>query len=68
MTDAEIVAELFGSPCDYTPIDEEMGINCDCEHFCGSPEQTAATCWQRYFDLKRKEKEKRKSKSNGTRT
>lgn len=56
MTDAEIVAEIFGPPCDYSPIDEEMGINCDCEHFCGDSAQTNAVCWQRYFELKRKEK------------
>ena len=24
MTDAEIIADIFGSPCDYSPIDEEM--------------------------------------------
>lgn len=55
MTDAEIVAEIFGSPCNYSPIDEEMCINCICENFCGSDEQTDARCWQMYFDLKRKE-------------
>lgn len=54
MTDAEIVAEIFGCPCNYSPIDEEMCLNCDCEHICGTPEQTDAKCWQRYFDLKRK--------------
>ena len=44
MTDAEIVAELFGSPCNYCPIDEEMHLNYDCENFCGSSEQTDAKC------------------------
>jgi len=58
MTDAEIIAELFGSPCNYCPIDEEMHINYDCENFCGSDEQTDAKCWQMYFDLKRKEHKK----------
>ena len=56
MTDAEIVAELFGSPCDYCPIDEEMFETGECEEICGGPEQTDAKCWQRYFDLKRKAK------------
>ena len=54
MTDAEIIAELFGCPCNYTPIDEEMCANCDCEHLCGTPEQTDAKCWQRYFEYRRK--------------
>ena len=58
MTDAEIIAELFGSPCNFSPIDEEMGLNYDCENFCGSDEQTDAKCWQMYFDLKRKENKK----------
>lgn len=55
MTDAEIVANLFGCPCDFTPIDEEMCATGWCEEMCGSDEQTNAKCWQRYFDLKRKE-------------
>ena len=58
MTDAEIIAELFGCPCNYTPIDEEMVATGECEDICGSDEQTDAKCWQRYFDLKRKEDEK----------
>lgn len=58
MTAAEIVAGLFGSPCNYYPVDEEMVKNCDCEHFCASSEQTDAKCWQRYFDYKRKEEDK----------
>lgn len=57
MTDAEIVAELFGSPCNYSPLDEELGETGDCEKICGDPEQTDAKCWQRYFDLKRKRNE-----------
>ena len=55
MTDAEIVANLFGCPpCEFSPIDEEMDGE-ECERICGSDEQTDAKCWQRYFDLKRKE-------------
>ncbi len=60
MTDAEIVAEMFGAPCDYNlnlETQNELTEICDCENECGS-EQTPAICWQRYFDLKRKEEEK----------
>ena len=55
MTDAEIIADIFGSPCDYSPIDEEMmEMNHDeCAEVCGK--RTDAECWQRYFDLKREE-------------
>ena len=58
MTDAEIVAELFEAPCNYSPIDEYMSEDDYCEHNCGDDLQTFAKCWQRYFDLRRKEKEK----------
>ena len=54
MTDAEIIADLFGAPCNYCPVDEEMVATGECEDICGSDEQTDAKCWQRYFDLKRK--------------
>lgn len=57
MTEAEIIADFFGPPCDFTPLDSEMTVNCDCEHFCGTPEQTDAACWQRYFDFKKKRNE-----------
>ena len=59
MTEAEIIAELFGAPCNYSPIDEEMCINCDCEHFCEDPKRTDAICWQRYFDLRKKKEEQK---------
>ncbi len=55
MTDAEIIADMFGPPCNFCPADEEMVNNCDCEHICGSDEQTDAKCWQRYFDFRRKQ-------------
>lgn len=55
MTDAEIVANLFSCPpCEFSPIDEEMGGTEECERICGSDEQTDAKCWQRYFDLVRR--------------
>ena len=57
MTDAEIVADLFGFPCDYSPIDEEM---CEMDHeWCEEcAKRTKADCWQRYFDLKRRKEDK----------
>lgn len=58
MTDAEIVAEIFGCPCNYSPIDEEMCFKGDCKDICGTNGQTDAKCWQRYFELKRKENKK----------
>lgn len=59
MTDAQIVAEIFGCPCNYCPIDEEMFADGNCEYICGTPEQTDAACWQRYFDLRKKKEEKK---------
>ena len=58
MTDAEIIADLFGWPCDYSPIDEEMYKmdHNECAELCGK--RSVAECWQRYFDLKRKENKK----------
>lgn len=55
MTDAEIIADMFGPPCNFSPADEEMGLNCDCEHFCCSEERTDAACWGRYLDFKIKQ-------------
>lgn len=58
MTDAEIIADIFGSPCNYSPIDDEMFADGHCEQICGTEERTDAKCWQRYFEIKRKEDEK----------
>lgn len=63
MTDAEIIADLFGSPCNYYPVDEEMASTGECEYICGSPEATDAKCWQRYFDLKKKENDRQRKDS-----
>ena len=52
MTDAEIIADMFGAPCDYNLDLDMLNKICDCENECGS-EQTPAICWQRYFDTKR---------------
>lgn len=53
---AEIVADLFGCPCDYTPIDEEMCMSGLCDEICGTSQQTDSKCWKRYFKLKLEEK------------
>ena len=53
MTNVEIITNIFGCPCNFSPIDEEMSATGECEDICGSDEQTDAACWQRYFDLKR---------------
>ena len=62
MTDAEIIADLFGSPCNYSPVDEII-LTDECENICGSPGVTDAKCWQRYFDLKRKENDRQRKNS-----
>lgn len=54
MTDAEIIADCFGCPCDYSPIDEEMN-EMDNEWCAVCGKRTDAECWQRYFNLKREE-------------
>ena len=46
------LAELFGSPCDFSPIDDFMFENGDCEDCCGK--LSDAQCWCRYFALKLK--------------
>lgn len=64
MTDAEIIADIFGSPCNFSPIDEEMCATIECEELCGTSEATDAKCWQRYFDLKRKKEEQKWKQKN----
>ena len=58
MTDAEIIAGIFGPPCNYSPLDEEMCENLYCDELCGGPYEDDAKCWQRYFDYKRKKEGK----------
>lgn len=55
----EIIAELFGSPCDYSPMDEVMLENEQCEKVCGYDEN--ANCWYRYFQY-----EIKRRKENGS--
>ena len=46
------IAKLFGSPCDYSPMDEIMLKNEECEKVCGK--QTDEECWYRFFVYKLK--------------
>ena len=59
MTDAEIVARMFGSPCDYNFTHLDVNKICNCENECGS-EKTPVKCWQKYFDWIKKNKEDKK--------
>ena len=44
------LAELYGSPCNFSPQDEYMLENGKCEDCCGDiPDKE---CWKRYFDTK----------------
>ena len=46
------LAEMFGSPCNFTPPDEFMLDNGCCEDCCGEiPDEE---CWERYFETKLK--------------
>ena len=44
----EVLAELFDSPCNYSPIDEQMFKDNYCESHCGKVENK--DCWKRYFE------------------
>jgi len=58
--DAEIIAELFGPPCDFSPIDEELVTDDYCEHNCGIGKEIDAKCWLRYLDIRRTNNERSK--------
>lgn len=47
------LAQMFESPCDFSPIDDFMCENGDCEDCCGK--LSDAECWERYFKTKLKE-------------
>ena len=55
MTDRElkIIAELFGTPCNY--VDDYMQENAGewCSKFCDIVDETR--CWKKYFYLREKE-------------
>ena len=44
------LAELYGSPCNYSPQDKYMLENGSCEDCCG--EISDKECWFRYFHRK----------------
>lgn len=47
------LAELFGSPCNFSPMDEFMLESGKCQNCCGDiPE---SECWKRYFEMKLKQ-------------
>lgn len=55
--ECQIIAEAFGTPCDYSPMDEYMNEKGGewCEKNCGrvGDEQ----CWRRYIKLKLEERQ-----------
>lgn len=53
---AEIVADIFGSPFEYSPLDEEMLENEVCENCCNGSDCNDALCWMKYFEMKYKNK------------
>ena len=44
------LAEMFGCPCNFSPMDEIMWESGRCEDDCG--EISEAECWRRYFTVK----------------
>lgn len=43
-----VLAELFDSPCNFSPMDEYMLQDEYCEHNCGKVADK--DCWKRYFE------------------
>ena len=43
-----VLAELFDSPCNFSPMDEYMFQDKYCESHCG--EVADKDCWKRYFE------------------
>ena len=50
-----MLADKFGCPCNYSPIDEEMYDNEQCVDDCGK--LTDAQCWERYIETVEKRAE-----------
>ena len=46
------LAAIFGNPCNFSPIDEFMLENGNCEDICCGDDMTDALCWKRYFETK----------------
>jgi hypothetical protein len=53
---AEIVADIFGSPYEYSPLDEDLLENEVCENCCNGSDCNDALCWLKYFEMKYKNK------------
>lgn len=51
----DTLAELFDSPCNFSPIDETMWCSEWCADDCGK--LTDAQCWLRYFEYLMTKKE-----------
>ena len=53
----QIIADAFGSPCDYSPMDDIMHEHDDgwCEKNCGTVGDEQ--CWRRYIKIKLEEKQ-----------
>ena len=45
----EKLADLFDTPCNYSPCDEFMLENGRCREDCGNISD--AECWRRYFEI-----------------
>ena len=43
------LAEMFSSPCNFSPMDEMMCATDYCEKNCGKVEDSK--CWEMYFRL-----------------
>ena len=57
MTEAEIIAELFSWPCDYGDLATVIAEDDWCEKNCSTDSNCAAKCWQRYFELRKKQED-----------
>lgn len=53
---AELIADIFGSPFEYSPLDEELLENEVCENCCNGSGCNDALCWMKYFEMKYKNK------------
>lgn len=47
------LAEIFGTPCNLSPIDEQMMCVCgdECPHEVEPPTEDAAACWRRWIQI-----------------
>lgn len=45
---AKMIDDIFGCPCDYSPIDEWLPEVCELQDVCPSTED-GAECWKQYI-------------------